>query len=380
MPRYKPPIRAGKEGTLIVDLSIDERDFLVRICRELLGHLASDDPSLSRLFPAVYFDPAKESEYQGYMRQELSDGRAAAINELITTAHDSVLSLDSANCWLRSLNDLRLLLGTQLGISEDNHPEFDPDDPSTRPVAIYGLLSEWVGLLVEALMDHDDLFGEDLDDDDADDEDEDHEDDEDADLDSDRDSDSEGDAGFSMDFIVPNDLSGLQLHDEPGRSVDKPQHEPSTRPIRSTVDRDREIARRLSVANLRSTSGRRLVLDALANEANPLSVTELQERVRDKIPLSSLYRIIADLLNARVLRKLEFEEGFARYEFDEDLADHHHHLVCTTCGMVVDVPLHNLEGQLSVAANEIVEATGFVAAAHRLDFFGTCRGCINKRT
>jgi Fur family transcriptional regulator, ferric uptake regulator len=144
------------------------------------------------------------------------------------------------------------------------------------------------------------------------------------------------------------------------------------------AERDLEIARRLAEANLRTTSGRRLVLEALARAENPLSVTELHEFLRDRIPLSSLYRIISDLGDARVVRKLEFEEGFARYEFDEDLADHHHHLVCTTCGMVVDVPLPHLEDRLAATTDEIAAATGFVAATHRLDFFGTCRDCADK--
>ena len=50
------------------------------------------------------------------------------------------------------------------------------------------------------------------------------------------------------------------------------------------------------------------------------------------VPLSSLYRIIGDLVAAGVLIRLEFAEGFARFELDEELAEHHHHLVCTECG------------------------------------------------
>jgi Fur family transcriptional regulator, ferric uptake regulator len=142
-----------------------------------------------------------------------------------------------------------------------------------------------------------------------------------------------------------------------------------------TANAKEEINRRLATAGHRSTKGRRQVLAAMENLTAPLSVTELQTKVGPSVPLSSLYRIISDLVEAKVLIKLEFAEGFARFELDEGLADHHHHLVCTECGSVTDLEFVDLEVTLESTAKSIKRRTGFMVASHRLDFFGLCSAC-----
>ena len=109
----------------------------------------------------------------------------------------------------------------------------------------------------------------------------------------------------------------------------------------------------------------------------PLSVPELQAKVGPGVPLSSLYRIISDLLEAKVLLKLEFAEGFARFELDEGLSDHHHHLVCIECGAVADLDVPDLEDVIEATAKPIKRRSGFRVSGHRLDFFGSCAKCIN---
>ena len=136
-----------------------------------------------------------------------------------------------------------------------------------------------------------------------------------------------------------------------------------------------EVTRRLERAGQRWTPGRRQVVEALAGATAPLSAHELHELVGDGVPLSSLYRIVADLVAARVIIRLEFAEGFSRFELDEELAEHHHHLVCTACGSVRDLELPELERTLGSAGGGIRARTGFRARAHRLDFFGLCADC-----
>ncbi len=140
-------------------------------------------------------------------------------------------------------------------------------------------------------------------------------------------------------------------------------------------DLEAEIDRRLASGGQRWTKGRRAVVDAMKETVAPMSVTELQSAVGPDVPLSSLYRIISDLVDAKVFIKLEFAEGFARFELDEELAAHHHHLVCNTCGAVADLELGDLETMLDGTAASVKRQTGFVVQTHRLDFFGMCAGC-----
>jgi Fur family transcriptional regulator, ferric uptake regulator len=143
-------------------------------------------------------------------------------------------------------------------------------------------------------------------------------------------------------------------------------------------DLDAEIDRRLARSGQRWTNGRRLVVDAMKQRVAPMSVTELQTTVGPTVPLSSLYRIISDLVEAKIFIKLEFAEGFARFELDEDLAAHHHHLVCNECGSVADFELGELETMLDGTAAQIRKKTGFVTQNHRLDFFGVCAECTKR--
>lgn len=140
-----------------------------------------------------------------------------------------------------------------------------------------------------------------------------------------------------------------------------------------------EIGHRLARSGQRWTPGRRAVVDIFERARAPLSMQELQDRARAaKVPLSSLYRIVNDLVAANVLVRLEFEEGFARFELVEELARHHHHLVCVECGTVEDFEgpgLPDLERAVDNAMRSIVRRRRFAVRNHRLDFFGTCADC-----
>lgn len=142
-------------------------------------------------------------------------------------------------------------------------------------------------------------------------------------------------------------------------------------------DLEAEIDRRMASSGQRWTKGRRAVVDAMRATVAPMSVTELQVAVGTSVPLSSLYRIIADLVEAKIFIKLEFAEGFARFELDEELAAHHHHLVCNSCGAVTDLELGELEMMLDGTAATVKRQTGFQVQSHRLDFFGTCASCVD---
>jgi len=140
-----------------------------------------------------------------------------------------------------------------------------------------------------------------------------------------------------------------------------------------------EIGHRLARAGQRWTPGRRVVVEIFESARSPLSMQELQDRAAQRrVPLSSLYRIVSDLVAASVLVRLEFEEGFARFELTEELAHHHHHLVCTDCGRVEDFEgpgMPSLERAVDDAMRSIKRRHKFSVQNHRLDFFGTCGAC-----
>jgi len=134
-------------------------------------------------------------------------------------------------------------------------------------------------------------------------------------------------------------------------------------------------ARRLRTVGQRYTRGRQAVVDVLAGAKAPLTIPEVVAGGR-RIPQSSAYRSLAVLEQAGEVRRILTSGDFARFELAEDLTEHHHHLVCSSCGGVEDFTAPPaLERSLHRAVRDVEGATGFSAAHHRLDLVGTCSTC-----
>ncbi len=142
-----------------------------------------------------------------------------------------------------------------------------------------------------------------------------------------------------------------------------------------TTNLDRRVEARLAEHEVRYTSGRKAVIQALSEVEGPRSAAELSEIVGDSVPLSSLYRTLAVLEDAGVVAP-HFSKNLARYELAEWLAGHHHHLVCIDCGTIDDIAIPET---LEVRVEEIVTAIGdiskFRASNHALEVEGTCARC-----
>jgi hypothetical protein len=129
----------------------------VALLRELLGELEvlldnPEDPDLRRLFPPAHADREREEQYRSLVADELLAGRSKALATMRETLEQHTLDPDEADAWLRALNDLRLVLGTRLDVSEEIDWEaVDLQDPRGRDLAVYGYLSWLQEQLVEAL-------------------------------------------------------------------------------------------------------------------------------------------------------------------------------------------------------------------------------------
>jgi Fe2+ or Zn2+ uptake regulation protein len=118
----------------------------------------------------------------------------------------------------------------------------------------------------------------------------------------------------------------------------------------------------------------------MTNARHPLTIADIL--VADSnLALSSAYRNLAVLEQAGVIRRIATEEDFARYELAEDLTEHHHHLMCESCGLVEDfeVPAR-LERSVDAALADISERRGFRVRSHRLDVVGLCPRCAAEAT
>lgn len=127
----------------------------------LLGELddlleqAPDDPSLERLHPTAYHDdPERDIAYQILAGDELRTKRRATIAAVRDSLQRTELAEGELWSWLQALNALRLVVGTRLGIDDDDvdRPRLDRDDPEAALWEVYDFSTQLQYFVVAALQ------------------------------------------------------------------------------------------------------------------------------------------------------------------------------------------------------------------------------------
>jgi hypothetical protein len=150
---WRRPIRPLGENDYTLALDDAEREVLRRLAEELRELVAADDSEVARLFPAALpDDPEANAEYDRLVRDGLVAGRLDALARLDATVDAERLSHQDVEAWCGVLNDLRLVLGERLGVTEDLYEDgIDRRDPRAPELALYGWLTWLQGEVVEAL-------------------------------------------------------------------------------------------------------------------------------------------------------------------------------------------------------------------------------------
>ena len=147
------PIERTETGDFLLRLGPEERGLLRRLSAELEELLAAEpeDPSLRRLRPRAYEDEEVENEFRSLMGAELESLRLENLRGLAETAGRDRLDAEELDCWLAALNDLRLVLGTRLDVTEDQFADgFDPSAPHAYELAVYAFLTWLQEAAIEA--------------------------------------------------------------------------------------------------------------------------------------------------------------------------------------------------------------------------------------
>jgi hypothetical protein len=150
----KRMVSRSRDGTFQVRFSDDERDLLASLAGQLRDLLVSDETDgLERLFPPGYAnDPDREQEYQQLTHDELLTKRLASVDVLEQTVTATRLDEAQLNAWMGAVNDLRLVLGTRIDVTEDMDIELD--DPRAPAFAVYQYLTHVLAEIVNALGDY----------------------------------------------------------------------------------------------------------------------------------------------------------------------------------------------------------------------------------
>ena len=154
------PVVARDNDLFEITLTVDERSTLLSFVDQLSDILAMgpDDARLRRLFPTAYHEnPDHDAEYQGYMRDELTQSRSASIaivKEVLEST--DLITAAQLHAFMTVLNNLRLVLGTLLDVGEDDfEDDFDENDPAFGQWQLYGYLGWLMEWTISALSGED---------------------------------------------------------------------------------------------------------------------------------------------------------------------------------------------------------------------------------
>ncbi len=140
-------------------------------------------------------------------------------------------------------------------------------------------------------------------------------------------------------------------------------------------DLDRIAVARLAAHGQRYTTNRRQLVHLLAESPAPLTIPEILEQRRE-LAQSSVYRNLALLEQSGLVQRIVTNDEWARFELAEDLTEHHHHLICSTCGLVRDFTVApRLERSINDALTKVADDASFTLQHHRLDLVGLCGAC-----
>ncbi len=137
-----------------------------------------------------------------------------------------------------------------------------------------------------------------------------------------------------------------------------------------------DIKNKLRESGYKLTRQRIAILNVIFdNNDKHLSSEEIYDYVKEidtDIGIATVYRTLQLFEELNIVYKVNFDDGFNRYELNIDSEDHqHHHLICLECGSIFEVKLDLLEN----LEKEIEVENGFKIVDHNVKFFGYCKDC-----
>jgi len=154
-----------RRGDEVVARLVDAEAGIVGLLLDQLEQLLAADPDdsggdpvMERLLPPGHAtDPEIAADYRDLTEEGLRNGKAddlATVRASLPPQGGEIrLDDEQARAWLRTTNDLRLALGTRLGVTAETEPPEDPADEEGSQLAVYYWLTAVQGSLVDALAD-----------------------------------------------------------------------------------------------------------------------------------------------------------------------------------------------------------------------------------
>ncbi len=130
----------------------------------------------------------------------------------------------------------------------------------------------------------------------------------------------------------------------------------------------------LTAKGLRKGGARRAVVELLGEQNCCLTAQEILDRLRASdrtVGIASVYRVLDLLTGEGYVQRIELGSGTSRYEPVRVDGEHHHHLVCDSCGKVEPFEDTGLEKALV----SVERRSGYDVSLHDVVLHGSCDSC-----
>ena len=133
----------------------------------------------------------------------------------------------------------------------------------------------------------------------------------------------------------------------------------------------------LSNNNISITNPRLLVIEELLSIKKPIAIEDLQIKLKDKVAVSTLYRVISDLKSINILEEITSPDNITMVELSLVDTTHHHHMFCENCGDVIDIELsEEFENKLDNEIKALENKLQVKINDHGLELLGSCKTCL----
>jgi len=138
---------------------------------------------------------------------------------------------------------------------------------------------------------------------------------------------------------------------------------------------EEKLTRYLKTQGLRLTEQRRTIVDAFFHAEGHVDIDTLYQLVKEsdsRIGQATVYRTLKLLTQSGLAQTARFGGTATLYEAADE--EHHDHLVCRSCGLIVEF----FNEEIELLQDKIAEENGFKLETHKMELYGLCPKCSKK--
>lgn len=135
-----------------------------------------------------------------------------------------------------------------------------------------------------------------------------------------------------------------------------------------------ELKKIVKQKGLKYTEQREVVLSILLHASEHLTAEEVYNEIKKVFPSSNIgiatvYRALSFLEEVDLITSITFGTDGKKYESNSK--SHHDHLICTSCGKIIEF----IDEEIEKRQDKIAKRNKFKIVSHSMQLYGTCENC-----